>query len=135
MLSKSRMFAIVFFVLAVIVHLTPKLIAPVCAPMEDGSFMKCHWTGEGVFYVGIVMILMSVIHFLIKSEAVKLGISIASVLVGLYAILLPTHIIGTCKMHTMACNTSTKPVVLLVSSIYVLVNLVYIFLFRKKAEN
>ncbi len=135
MLSKSRIFAIVFFILGVLIHLTPRIIAPVCAPMKDGSFMKCHWTGEGLFYTGIVMILMAVIHFLMKSEAVKLGISMASVLVGIYALLLPTHIIGTCKMHTMACNVGTKPVIILVSVLYILANLIYIFLFRKKSEN
>lgn len=134
--NKDKVFALIFLILAVVLHFIPGNIATVCPAMPDGGFMKCHWTGEVIKALGILIaviaLLMLLNAFVLKKEGLGLGLGMANLAVGVFTMLTPLHIIGTCPNPMMHCNVATKPAILLVSGIFIVVDIVYIFLSSKK---
>lgn len=128
--NKDRIFALIFLILGVILYFIPGHIASVCSAMPDGGFMRCHWTGEvskalGVL-IGIFALIMLCNSFVFKIEGLSLGLSVANIAVGIFTMLVPLHIIGTCPNPMMHCNVATKPAILLVSGIFIAVNCIYV---------
>ena len=81
-----------------------------CGPMEDGSWMTCHWAGRAITAVSCVMTVLSLISIIAKNIGVKLGLTIGTVANAVICALLPGRIISTCMMSDMQCNAVTKPV-------------------------
>lgn len=125
-MKKRKVFGIVFIILGMLLLLTPHKLAPLCPPMDDGHFMKCHWMGQAVMGQGGIMVVTGIFFILVKEELMAVGISISNVVLGIETILLPLTLIGGCKMQTMACNVHTKPAVYLLTGIYILCNLIYL---------
>ena len=134
--SKDKIFAPIFLILGAVLYFIPGRIAPVCAPMADGGFMKCHWTGEVVRALGILIVIIAVVMllntFTLKKEGVGLGLSIANIAVGVFTVLVPLKIIGSCPKPMMQCNVVSKPAILLVGGIFIVANIIYLFLNKKK---
>ena len=103
--------------------------------MLDGGFMKCHWTGEVVKSLGVLIVIIAVVMlfnaFVLKKEGLGLGLVTANIAIGAFTMLTPLHIIGTCPNPMMHCNVATKPAILLVSGIFIVANIIYIFLNKK----
>jgi len=104
--------------------------AHVCLPRADGSFMKCHWMGEAVRMLGGLIAALGVIFLLFKSS--RIGIAFSNIGLGICLILLQTIVIGTCKNVAMHCNVYTKPVIILLAIILMIINAGYLFVNRKR---
>ncbi|WP_036729507.1 DUF4418 family protein [Peptoniphilus mikwangii] len=126
-MKKKQVFGFLFIVLGVLLALTPTFLATVCPPKEDGHFMKCHWMGNAVIALGIAIVICAVIFLFVKDERISLGMIHSNIILGVLALLMPLKIIGCCQMPTMHCNTHTKPMVCLLSGIYILLNIIYLF--------
>ena len=114
----------------------PQVIAPLCGPMEDGGWMKCHYTGSAEIGVGLVAIVLGVLLLVFKDAAVRIGLSVGVVLNAVLAILLPAVHIGGCKMPEMSCRAHTFPALYIVSAIAIVgfvINLIYLYLSNKEA--
>lgn len=131
-MKKNIMFEVIVLVLGVVLMLTPTMIAPTCGPMPDGKFMKCHWMGQAVIGIGGVETGIGVMMLFVKKKSAKVGLAISNVLLGILAILITTVLIGGCMQPMMTCNTHTKPMVLLVSGIFIVVNA--FFVWKNKEE-
>ena len=129
-MKKRYVFALLIVVIGLLLFFTPFDLAHVCELKEDGSFMKCHWMGEAVRMLGGLIVVLGVIFALLQKMAKGIAVSVACV--GVCEILLQFFVIGTCKMSTMSCNTYTKPTVILLSVLLMLVSLLYIFMTRKE---
>ncbi|MDO5718455.1 MAG: DUF4418 family protein [Tissierellia bacterium] len=132
MKNKKMIFSILFVIIGILILVTPNHLAPVCGPKPDGHFMKCHWMGQALIGQGIFIVITGIIFGLVKNESINLGISISNIIVGIITILLPLYLIGGCKMPTMSCNTHTKPTVLVLAAVYIIANIVYLFVGTKK---
>ena len=75
----NLIFGIVFLVLGVILFLIPGKIAPVCMPMPDGGFMKCHWMGESVKDIGAVIAVYGEVFILFRKSAAATGIALSNI--------------------------------------------------------
>ena len=131
-MKKNIMFEVIVLVLGVVLMLTPTMIAPTCGPMPDGKFMKCHWMGEAVRMLGGLLTALGVVFLLCKRA--QIGIAFSNIGLGLCLILLQTVVIGTCKHATMSCNVYTKPVILLLAAILIIINAIYLFFNRKQSN-
>jgi len=110
----KRVFAVLMLALGILLFLTPGTITPVCPAMPDGSFMKCHWMD-------------------IAEQGLGAVIAFGGVLVGVLSFLFAKSLIGGCKMHDMACNLYTRPMVYFLSGLLVAVSAVYL-LFALRGE-
>lgn len=129
-MKKKYVFGLLFIVIGAVLFFVPFKIAPVCNPMADGKMMKCFWAGRAVCGAGVLIALLGCAFTIMKH--VQKGIAVANILIGVYTSMLLTVIIGTCKMPTMSCNLHTKPTVFLISGIFIVINLIYLFLTRKE---
>ena len=126
----QRIFGILFLVLGLLLFLTPGTLAPVCPMKPDGSFMKCHWMGEAARMLGGLITALGVIFLLSKRS--RIGIAFSNIGLGVCLILLQTVVIGTCKNAAMHCNVYTKPVILLLAILLIVINAGYLFVNRKR---
>ena len=105
--------------------LAPKFITPVCPPMENGMFMKCHWMGNMTMGIGAVILVLAIILIVVKDSKISLGLSISNIAIGILEILNAHVLIGGCMKADMACRAKTIPLCTLLSGILVLVNIYY----------
>ena len=117
-------------IIGLLVFFAPFGFAHVCFPKADGSFMKCHWMGEAVRMLGGLITALGVIFLLSKRS--RIGIAFSNIGLGVCLILLQTVVIGTCKTATMHCNVYTKPVILLLAILLIVINAGYLFVNRKR---
>lgn len=81
--------------------------APVCQNMlalENGStvYMKCHWTGQLVVALGILLLVASIMALLAKDYS---KFQIGVIIIGILMFLAPTSaIIGVCANEEMICR-------------------------------
>jgi hypothetical protein len=99
-------------ILTALVALGSKFIwAPVCQNMltlENGRtvYMKCHWTGQLVVALGILLLVTSIMSLLAKDYS---RFQVGVIIIGILLFLAPTSaIIGVCANEEMIChNTAT----------------------------
>ena len=127
---KKNVVGALIVIVGLLVFFAPFGFAHVCFPRADGSFMKCHWMGEAVRMLGGLIAALGVIFLLFKSA--RIGIAFSNIGLGICLILLQTVVIGTCKHATMLCNVYTKPVVLLLAIILIVINTGYLFFSRRR---
>lgn len=104
-----------------------------CGDM-DGKFMACHWAQNAVVLIGIVLSVLALIRIFIPDEGIKTGLSIAVFVLSVSAAFVPDTVINLCMMKDMACHTTFKPAVIVVSAVLALAALVDIIVgaVRKK---
>jgi hypothetical protein len=85
--------------------------------------MKCHWTARAEMAVGIPLVTVGGLMTLGRRKESLMGLSGIGLTLGIFAILLPTVLIGTCQNPTMVCNTAMKPSLLALGSLVIGVGL------------
>lgn len=69
---KNNILNIVLLVLSIILSLIPFVIAPVCPAMPNGKYMNCHYTGKLVMFLGISIVLISIILLFVKNKKINI---------------------------------------------------------------
>lgn len=80
-----------------------------CGPKEDGSFMSCHWAGQTLVGIAVVIIVMAILLLLLPAAESKMGTALAMIPVGILAAVIPGGLIHLCMMETMRCHAVMKP--------------------------
>lgn len=93
---------------------------PTCGPMESGAWMKCHWSGQVVVGIGIVLAVLAAAYLLIPSPPLRAGLSLAIIPIGLFNIATLNHLIGLCGKAEMQCRAVTQPAVTIISAAVIL---------------
>lgn len=112
-MKRDKIFGVIFMILGALLALTPKVIAPVCGPMDNGMFMKCHWMGNSVIGIGVVVLFLGAAYLYVCSKKAKSALAFALLLMSLYAIAIQAFLIGGCMKPMMACRAHTMPLVYL----------------------
>lgn len=130
-------FSLIMAIASLILAIGVKTFASACPAMPNGRFMMCHWAGEVVFGLGVLLLILSIIHFISKKTEMKQGISIAIFLNSIFTMLVPGNIVHLCMKTTMRCHMVMKPFVMVVAGIIAVVAIVDFFMRRKclKKEN
>lgn len=148
---KKKIVNLVVLLLGAILALTPFVIAPVCPVMANGMRMSCYYSGLLATFVGIGIIITSLISIFINNKILTIILSVINAIAGISVHLIPNKIIkisigagkdgtprfmGYCMKDTMECikhNTFTIVSVLGISiAVISLLYIVYIFI---KKEN
>ena len=124
-MSRKKILGYISAIIGFLLVLAPKFITPVCPPMEDGMFMKCHWMGNMTMGIGAVILVLAIIFIVVKDSKISLGLSISNIAIGILGILNAHVLIGGCMKADMACRAKTIPFGTLLAGILVLVNIYY----------
>lgn len=103
--------ALVTLVLAVLAAAGVKSFAGPCVH-EDGSFGPCHWAGQVLFGLSIVIAAESVIVLWRKDAGLRRGLYLAMMLTAMLGILMPGTLISLCVMESMRCRMIMRPAML-----------------------
>lgn len=96
-----------FLVFSILYLIGIKLWFPVCE-MSGDMVMSCHWAGEVLFALSVLLVVMSLIHILIPDERVKAGIDIPCAGIAVLSTMIPGSIISLCKNSEMQCRADTS---------------------------
>ena len=124
-MSRKKILGYISAIIGLLLVLAPKFITPVCPPMEDGMFMKCHWMGNMTMGIGAVILVLAIIFIIVKDSKISLGLAISNIAIGVLEILNTHVLIGGCMKADMACRAKTIPFCTLLSGILILVNIYY----------
>ncbi len=103
-----------------LISMGPKLIFKLCEADPDGSWAKCHWTGQAELGIGLFIIVLGLFLLIFSSKQTRLGLCIAIALAGILALLFPTVLIGGCAMKDMACQRVSFPALIIIGLITVI---------------
>ncbi|MFC1936314.1 DUF4418 family protein [Chloroflexota bacterium] len=111
-------------IVGLLVVLTPVLF-PVCQAMLElvsGKQvpMRCHWTANGEYVMGGLLTITGVLVAFTQSKEAFRNINVVVVLLGMAVVLLPIYFLPTCMHPEMACNLGTKPALIILGSIAVI---------------
>lgn len=99
----------------------------------DGDFGTCHWAGQMLAGLGIVMTVQAIIGMFCGKAKMREGISLAMIPVALLAALTPGIIIPLCMMETMRCNVIMKPATMLIAVLIALLSAVDVVMQHRQA--
>lgn len=102
-----------------------------CEARPDGSWMTCHWAGQALMGIAAALLAIAVMHLVIPRAQVKIGLSLAVILVSVLAFAVPEHLIDLCMMETMHCHTVMEPAVMVLSLLNVLLAAADIYVYQK----
>ena len=110
--KKSLIPSVIIVILAVIAAVGSRSFLGPCVH-EDGTFGVCHWAGQALFGLSLVLALEGVAAVLLKKPAVRKGLFLAMLPTGILGMLLPGTLISLCSMKTMRCQTIMRPSMLI----------------------
>ncbi|MCR5690867.1 MAG: DUF4418 family protein [Eubacterium sp.] len=138
MKKKELFIGILIILLGLVISVGPYTFFHVCKGNMgmEGQMSPCQKTAVAELVVGILLAISGVISFVVKTELVKKISGIFHVVIGILVIAFATVITGTCKDLQMHCNTTTKPWLIVLGSLVIVLGLVEsFFAFRKKQDD
>jgi len=86
--------------------------------------MKCHWTARAEWTVAIPLFATGALMLFVRRKETLAALGVVVVVLGVLAILLPTILIGVCGSPDMVCNSTMRPLLILMGSLAALVGVV-----------
>lgn len=120
----ARVAGIILFLVCLVLAIGAFTVLKTCGPMEDGSWMTCHWAGEAVKGVSVVMAVLAAVGLFTKNSGVKVGLSVGIIANAVLNCCIPGTLIHTCMMPDMQCNAVTKPCVMALSVVIIVIALI-----------
>ncbi|MDR1028006.1 MAG: DUF4418 family protein [Clostridiales Family XIII bacterium] len=117
-----------------LIALGPQYLFKLCGPAQDGHWMACHWTGRAEIGVGCLIAALGVGLILFPAVRTRLGLSVAILLAGILALLLPSILIGGCAMETMACRRVSFPAITVIGTLTIVGAALNAFLLFRRGE-
>ena len=99
---------------------------------EDGSFGACHWAGQALLGVGILVAVQSIAALLCKDGSVRRGILLAMVPSALLGIFIPGTLIHLCGMATMRCRSVMRPAMSILFGLILVLTVIGLLTERRK---
>lgn len=106
----------------------------VCPVMSE-TVMPCHWAGETMKAVSVLIFGLSALHVLIPDKKIKIGMDVAMIGIAGLCLFLPGTIIRICSGEQMACRNATHPWTLAFCGALIAVLLVDLIVFVSALAN
>jgi hypothetical protein len=90
--------------------------------------MKCAWTAQAEIAVAAPLGLTGLMLFLSKRKESRRVLAVLGIALGVFAVLLPTALIGVCASPDMICNSVMKPTLILSGTVAAAASLVALVL-------
>ena len=112
-MKKQIIPAVIILVLAIVIAVGAQSFLSPCVH-EDGTFGACHWAGQTVTALGLMLGVMAALGLCIR--AARPGLYLGSAAASLLGILTPGVIIDLCRMSTMRCRMVMQPAMIILFS-------------------
>ncbi len=121
--------SVTYIVIGIFIIIGLKYFFPVCS---GEMRMRCNYTADVEIGIGILIALLGIVSLFITSSKVRLGISIAQIIIGILIILIPTFLIGVCKSKEMLCHMAALPFLIFIGFVTIMTSTVkFVYLFKK----
>jgi hypothetical protein len=95
--------------------------------------MKCHWTARAEWATAFPLVAVgAMMGFSRRKESGRI-LAIMGIVLGLFAILLPTALIGVCST-AMVCNLTMRPLLIFMGIVTIAVSVVGLMLNERRAQ-
>ena len=84
---------------------------------EDGSFGACHWAGQAMLGIGLLLAALSLTALLVKDGRLRAGMLFAAAAAAILGIFVPGTLIHLCGMATMRCRAVMRPAMTLLCAL------------------
>ena len=111
---------------------------------DDGKFMtlasgmqtpmKCYWSAQAELAVGVSLFALGILLMVSRSGEAARALSIGSMVLGAFAILIPTLLIGVCTDMTASCNLIMRPAMVLFGGLVMATSLWSLLASRSRPE-
>jgi hypothetical protein len=95
--------------------------------------MKCHWTAVAEIAVAVPLAVTGVLLFFSKRKETKLVLAVLVVVLGMFALLLPTKLIGVCTSG-MLCEVLMSPLLVLCGIVTIVAGVIVLILAMRQKE-
>lgn len=95
--------------------------------------MKCHWTAQAEIASGVPLLAVGAMMVVARRKKNLISLGVMGGILGIFAILLPTQLIGVCQT-TMLCNTAMRPSLIALGSLAIIGSLGAMVLARKMED-
>lgn len=120
--KKAKILAAVAAILAVVAAVGVRTFIGPCVH-EDGAFGPCHFAGQAVLGISVLIAAEGAAAALIKSGGTRRGLMMAMSASSVLAMLTPGILIGLCKMDTMRCRAVMRPSVMAIFALTCVISL------------
>ncbi len=100
---------------------------------EDGSLGTCHWAGQALFGVGLLLAGESLFALLAKDSRVRQGCFVPMLMTAVLGFFIPGTLIGLCRMAAMRCVALMQPAMRILCALAALLSLLGFFAERRRA--
>lgn len=84
---------------------------------EDGSFGACHWAGQAMLGIGLLLAVLSLAALLVKDGRLRAGLLFAAAAAAVLGLFVPGTLIRLCGMATMRCRAVMRPAMMLLCAL------------------
>ena len=106
-----------------------------CSARPDGTFMTCHWAGESVYVLSILLFFGAMLMLIIRKQEVYAALEGMVILICLLMKHIPGGFIPLCMKKDMRCWAVMRPGVGLLCDLVILLAIVVeILVWRTKKE-
>ena len=105
-----------------------------CGPKDDGTWMSCHWAGQAVKGISVVLLVMAVIHAVLPNAQAKMGVAISEIPVAVLAAVIPGTVIDMCMMQDMTCWAVMRPAVIVMALLTIVAAVIDVLMQRKRVR-
>ena len=136
-MKQYKVFVVANLIFGVLLIVLTKLILPVCHPI-DGGTMSCEISTTVDAFLGLALLANAVVAAGLLKKKAHVILSAVTLVVGVFVLLVPTVIVGTCQHDQMACHVITGPVLAVFGVLIALLaalNLIYLKLRRRNEQD
>ena len=132
-MKKLSIPALIILILALIIAIGSQTFLGPCVH-SDGSFGACHWAGQAMLGIGILLALEGAVAVFIRDARIRTGLLIAAALTAVLGLLTPGTLIGLCQMATMRCRAVMQPAMRILCGLVLAVSVIGAVAEQKKSE-
>ena len=104
-----------------------------CKLKDTGVWMSCHWAGQAITGMVVVMFIISILHLFLKNQKTKLGLSLSILPISVLTAVTPGLPIDLCGLDSMRCNSIMRPAVMIFSFLMIAIAVIDIMEQRKNS--
>ena len=83
----------------------------------DGSFGSCHWAGQAMLGIGLLLAVLNLAALLVKDGRLRAGLLFAAAAAAVLGLFVPGTLIRLCGMATMRCRAVMRPAMMLLCAL------------------